>query len=45
MTGKVQPTIALTTHRQKMAVPFMTPRTLFGKISPIMVHTIVPFED
>ena len=43
--GKAVLRIALVTHMQKIAVPFMTPRTLEGKSSPIMVHTTVPLED
>ena len=45
MGGKVQVMMALAVHMQKIAVPFMMPRTLAGKISPIIVHTIVPLED
>ena len=36
---------ALTIHMKKIAVPFMTPRTWEGNISPSMVHTTVPLVD
>ena len=45
MRGKVQVMRALATHMQKIALPFITPRTLAGKSSPIIVHTTVPLED